>query len=128
MYRATTPQHRFEFPSELPPMEQQIIRMAYKQGEKLILMKEYDLTDTESYRIVPTEDDGTAYVFTDCRMEGAYLTIRLTQEETKLFDANKTVKIQARILTAKNEVIASDYITVPVKDVLEDDIIEEREA
>ena len=127
MYRATSPHHKFEFPAELAPIEQNLIRMAYKQGEDVILLKEYDNTDPDSHTEITTESGGTAYIYPDCRMESNWMMLKLTQEETNLFDPNRTVRIQARVLTAMNEVIASDYVVVPLKDCLEDEIIEERD-
>ena len=98
MRRGTTPTHIFTFPFNVAECEQ--IRVLYAQRDNVKLTKEK----------------------TDCIISANTLTLKLTQEETFLFDDKDLVEIQIRLKLYDN-VIASDLITVRVKKLLEDEVL-----
>lgn len=109
MYRATTPKHTFIF--DVDPNETfKTILITYGQDNTIILEKDKsDLSFTET---------------TDCKGKTVYeASLRLSQEETNFFNPNKTVSVQVRVLTYNDEALASDKITVSVKDVLNDEVL-----
>ena len=103
MFRATTPLHRFVFDQD--PEQFEKILITYSQYGRTILEKrESDLSFSQP-------EEGTFQA-----------AVRLTQKEANLFKAGK-VSIQIRALFPDGSVIASDIITVPVKDVLNDEVL-----
>lgn len=58
-----------------------------------------------------------------CEWEGDQITINMTQEQTLKLKSAISVSIQLRVLTNRAEALASDVITVPVKDILKDGVI-----
>ena len=50
-------------------------------------------------------------------------SLRLTQQETNLFDADKNVVVQLRALTYAGEAVAFNRITVAVRNVLNDEVL-----
>ena len=109
MFRATTPTNVFVF--DVNPVETfKTILITYAQDNQIVLEKgKSDLTVTEG---------------TGCDNETVYeAALVLTQEETKLFNAQSAVKIQIRALTYEDEVVASEKMTVSVKDVLDDQVL-----
>ena len=109
MYRATTPKHTFVF--DVDPVETfRTILITYAQDGQIVLEK--------------GKDDLTVETGTGCDNETVYeATLTLTQEETSKFNAESAVKIQIRALTYEDEVVASEKMTVPVKDVLDDQVL-----
>lgn len=109
MYRATTPKHSFIF--DVNPDEAfKTILISYAQDNKIILEK-----DKSNLSFIET---------IDCKGKTVYeASLRLSQEETKSFNSNKTVSVQVRVLTYNDEALASDKITVSVKDVLNDEVL-----
>lgn len=109
MYRATTPKHTFVF--DVNPTDTfKTILITYSQDNIIILEK-----DKSSLTVVET---------TDCKGNTIYeASLRLTQEETNYFNANKTVSVQVRVFTYNNEALASEKFTVSVKDVLNDEVL-----
>ena len=105
MYRATTPLHTFVF--DVNPTETfKTILITYVQDNQIILEKgKEDLSVTAS-----GESEYEA-------------SLRLTQEETKLFNNKSSVKVQVRALTYDDEAVASAKMTVPVHDVLNDEVL-----
>ena len=110
MYRATTPKHTFIF--DVDPTETfRDILISYAQDNQIILEK--------------GKDDLTVEQATGCNDETVWeASLTLTQEETNLFNAGSTVKIQIRALTYEDEVVASEKMSVPVYDVLNDQVLE----
>jgi hypothetical protein len=87
-----TPTHTFELPFEVATIK--AAEIVYKQHGEIILTKALE----------------------SCNCDINILTLRLTQEETFLFDENSTVAMQMRVLTKDGEVIPSDpIILVPCK-------------
>ena len=111
MIRATTPKHQFIF--NVDPTEFEKILITYKQGENVVMEKtESDLTFEE----------GT----NECTNETEYIAwFRMTQEETKKFDATcgSICQVQVRVLTVNGEALASDKKTISVQDVLNDKVL-----
>ena len=105
MYRATTPLHTFVF--DVNPTETfKTILITYAQDNQIILEKgKEDLSVTAS-----GESEYEA-------------SLRLTQEETKLFNNKSSVKVQVRALTYDDEAVASAKMTVQVHDVLNDEVL-----
>lgn len=111
MIRATTPIHTFVFDED--PSGYERILITYAQGGSIVMEKEKD--DLEFGTI---ED-----VFSDKISYKAFY--RLTQEETKQFQAGggKPVQVQVRVLTSSGEALASDKKTISVQDVLNDEVL-----
>ena len=104
MYRATTPLHTFIFEVN-PEATFKTILITYVQDDQIVLEKgKSDLTFTS----------------TDAGYEA---TLQLTQEETKLFNNKSSVKVQVRVLTYSGEAAASTKMTIPVNDVLNDEVL-----
>ena len=112
MIRATTPKHIFYFESD--PSVYSRILITYQQNGKTVLEKtQDDLTIEET--TAPCDATKTVYA----------AWYRLTQEETKLFqaEAGKQVAVQVRVLTTANEALASDKNYFRVQDVLNDEVL-----
>lgn len=99
MRRLTTPEHRFTL--QIDPSVINKIRITYAQNNAIVLTKEND----------------------DVSLDGNVATVKLTQEETKKFTADKEVEIQVRVLTLGNDALASDIIKVDVQKVLDDEVM-----
>lgn len=109
MYRATTPLHTFVF--DVNPAETfKTILITYAQDDVIVLEK--------------GKDDLSVVAATDCNGDPVYeASLRLTQEETKLFNAQSRVKVQVRALTNEDEAVASEKMIVSVLDVLNDEVL-----
>lgn len=86
MRLGTTPTHVFEIPVSADQIED--VRIVYAQAGVEVLAKEID----------------------DCELKGNTITVKLTQEETFLFDQKLDADVQVRILTVAGEVLASDIM------------------
>ena len=100
MIRATTPTHEFVLPFDYEQFVGKIL-ITYSQDDEIVVEK--------------TEND--------IAIVGNSISIKLTQEETAVFKPNKYVKVQVRILTLGGEALASDIISKPVCDVLNDEVL-----
>lgn len=111
MIRATTPRHSFIFDSD--PSEYQRILVTYVQGDSIVMEK--------------TKEDLSFDIGSNpCTGENEWIAwYRLTQEETKKFQANpgKPVKVQIRVLTLAGESLASEKKSISVQDVLNDEVL-----
>lgn len=97
--RVTTPLHKFTFP--ISPDNFEIIKITYAQRNKIVFTKEKpDMTFDENKVLV-----------------------RLSQEETKAFDARYPVQIQVRGLTYNGSAVASKTFERTVEEVLYDGIL-----
>lgn len=99
MIQGTTPTHQFTIPMDAAVI--QTVRVAYAQKDKVLLVKEGD----------------------DCRVEGNVVEVKLTQEETLLFDEFSSVQIQVRVLTTAGDALASDLIRVPCGAILDKEVL-----
>ena len=99
MKRASTPTHRFELMTDLSALKD--LKITYKQGDKIVLEKS----------------------LADVTMDGKTAAVKLTQEETNLFAPDADVRMQVRILTLGGDSYPSNIVTVPVDDVLNDEVM-----
>lgn len=99
MRRLTTPEHKFTL--QIDPSVISKIRITYAQNNAIVLTKENG----------------------DVSLDGNVATVKLTQEETKKFVADKEVEIQARVLTLGGDALASEIIKVDVQKVLDDEVM-----
>lgn len=109
MIRATTPKHTFIF--ETDPNVFSRILVTYAQKDKIVLEKEKEDLTIEELADMACGDTGYCAWF------------RMTQEETKKFDARYPVQLQVRVLTTSGEALASDKKTLSVLDVLNDEVL-----
>ena len=105
MIRATTPYHEFVFTED--PSAFTRILITYSQEENIVLEKEKsDLTIIENPAV-----------------EGQYIaSYRMTQEEANLFDVG-AVRVQVRVLTTNGDAMASVISTLPIEEVLNDEVL-----
>lgn len=99
MMRGTTPTHIFTLPFEANLLSN--IRIIYTQGDEQVFVKEVK----------------------DCNIDGNTVTVRLTQEETFLFDCKKYVEIQVRALTHGGDVLNSNIMKESVERCLDNEVI-----
>ena len=104
MYRVTTPTHTFTLPMNTQYLKE--IQIMYKQGG-LKIKKHYQ--------------DGK--LPSGMTLDGKKVIIKLTQEETKQFDARGNVAIQVRVLTDDDDAFASQIFTLGIDEVLNEDIL-----
>lgn len=104
MYRVTTPTYTFTLPIQTSACKE--IQATFKQG-KIDLEKHYENSTLPS----------------GMTLNGKDVTIHLTQEETKAFDADHIVEAQIRVLTNEDEAYASQMFSVHVNDVLNEEIL-----
>lgn len=100
MIQGTTPTHRFTIPFDASVISK--VRVTYAQQGKVLL----------------TKDE------TECSLEGNVIELKLTQEETLLFDEFSSVQVQVRVLTVAGDALASDLIRVPCGAILDKEVLE----
>lgn len=98
MQRGTTPTHIFTLPFSVEQAEE--IRVLYAQDGNVKIKKEKE----------------------DLQILFNSITLKLSQEETFLFDTKSLVEIQIRV-KMDNNVFASDILTVRVQKLLEDEVL-----
>lgn len=108
MYRATTPRHVFIF-EKIDPSTFKELNIYYAQQGIELLRK---TKDDCSFSVRET-DDATEYL----------VIVKLTQEETKLFKARYSVKIQIRALTQDGDALATEEYEIPVYNVINDEVL-----
>ena len=104
MIRLTTPTHTFVFPENIDPAELDWLRLTYAQNGEILFEKE----------------------LADMTIDGQTVSIKLTQEETKLFSAqnlNSYVQVQMRVGIG-DTAMATKIYNVPVADVLNGEVIQ----
>ena len=99
MIRGTTPTLQFAFPFELNNVAE--LWVTLKQDNNIVLDK----------------------TLADCELNGAVLTLRLTQQDTLKLNAFLPVAIQIRIRTNDGNAVASNIITTSVGQILKDGVI-----
>lgn len=99
MTRGTTPTHIFYLPFDINIIEK--IKIIYAQEDEIILIKEKE----------------------NCSFEDNSIIVKLTQEETYLFDDKLIVQIQLHILTTTNESLVSDIERVNVEKCLDTEVL-----
>lgn len=100
MIQGTTPTHRFKIPLDAAIIQR--VQVTYAQSGNVLLTKKD----------------------TDFRIDGNVLELKLTQEETLLFDEFSSVQIQVRVLTAGGDALASEVIRVPCGAILDKEVLE----
>lgn len=99
MLKGTTPTHVFNVGLNADMIDE--VKITYSQHNKVILSK--------STR--------------DCTIEDGKISVKLSQEDTFLFDHNSFVEVQVRILTPGGEVLASVIMTAGVGKCLDDEVL-----
>lgn len=99
MIRGTTPTHIFKIPFAANKIQK--VRVIYAQDDIPVLVKEA----------------------ADCDIEDGQITIKLSQEDTFVFNCKKTVAIQIRILDTAGEAYASKPINAGVRKCLDTEVI-----
>lgn len=99
MIQGTTPTHQFTVPMDASLIQK--VRITYAQKDTVLLTKEE----------------------TDCRIEGNVIELKLSQEETLLFDEFSSVQIQVRVLTTAGDALASDLIRIPCGAILDKEVL-----
>ena len=100
MIRGTTPTHNFDLSIDTDIIDK--IRIIYAQNDKVLFVKER----------------------ADCKFDGSTVTVKLTQEETLLFDWTKSVQIQIRVLTAAGDAMATTVESVSIEKCLESEVLQ----
>lgn len=99
MIRGTTPIHIFHLPIETSTLKE--VRITYQQlGRDLIEKTE-----------------------TDVEMEGTTISLTLTQEETLKFVNGQKVRLQVKVLTTGNVVLASPVKELSVSEILNEEVL-----
>lgn len=99
MTQGTTPTHFFSIPFEKETIRE--VWVTYAQDGKAILTKKTS----------------------DCTIENQEIIVSLTQEDTFLFDHEKDVQIQIRVLTITGQALASQTFYVDVGRCLNPEVI-----
>lgn len=99
MIRGTTPTHIFNLPFDTSLLK--IVKISYAQDGVLVLQKHNS----------------------DCVLEGNTVKTTLTQEDTFLFEYNKNVQIQIRVLTNDGKALAGQIQTVAPMMNLDDEVL-----
>lgn len=98
-FRGTTPKHVFTLPFEKEEVSD--LRITYSQEKTKILTKQ----------------------LTDIEFDKNDIILKLTQEETLQFKANKEVSVQIKIKTSQGEVFNSDFIIMRVDETLDEGVM-----
>lgn len=99
MIRATTPEHSFNLNTDASELSK--IQITYTQDGVT------KLTKTKS----------------DLTIDGTWVSLTLTQEETKLFKADDDIELQIRYKTESGKVMASKVVYISVERVLNDEVL-----
>ena len=103
MYRVTTPTHTFTLPIETSTCKE--IQVTYRQRNRELVKHYQDST-------LPS----------GMTLDGKNVIIRLTQEETKAFQA-KPADVQVRVLTTGEDAYASQVFKIWIDEVLNEEIL-----
>lgn len=99
MIPGTTPTHTFSIPVDATALAE--MRITYKQGDTIVMQKGKN----------------------DCTLSGKKAVIRLSQEDSLLFENRIPVRIQIKCKTTSGDVLVSKIKMVPVQEVLEREVI-----
>lgn len=99
MIKGTTPTHTFSIPFGVENVDE--VKVIYMQGDRQVMCK----------------------TTADCNMMGNTISVKLTQEDTFLFDSDRHCKIQIRVLTKDGTALASHVYTVDVRECLDDEVL-----
>ena len=101
MYRGTTPTLTFGLPFATDNIKSLYITFVDK-NDSIVLEKD----------------------IASCTLSGKSVSVTLTQEETLALEGRSETRIQLRVLDNNGTALASDIITVQVKEILKDGVIE----
>ena len=96
----TTPTHTFKLPFNTEVIKE--LKITYAQDGQIKLEKRYK----------------------DCTLNEDEVSIKLTQEETFLFDAIKNIEVQMRILTQAGDALSSDIRVIGAQRCLDSEVLE----
>ena len=99
MIQGTTPTHKFDIGIITDLISK--LRISYEQNGKIVLSKDKD----------------------ECTLGENFVTTKLTQEETLMFSAPGTVRIQLHARTTGGDALVTRPITVPVYILLDKAVI-----
>lgn len=100
MIRGTTPTIEFEFPYTIDFVKN--LRVSFAQNGAVKVEKTKDDVELVENRVV----------------------VKLSQEDTLSFSEESVVKIQLKVLTTENDVLATEEYSVMVRDILNEEILE----
>ena len=100
MIRGTTPTHIFTLPFGIETIKTIQIIYAQSGAEKLTKSNE------------------------DCMLDGNTVTVKLTQEDTFLFDDGVCVEVQVRVLTNGGDALASRVMRVRCEECLSCEVLQ----
>lgn len=100
MIRGTTPTHIFDLSIDTSVIDK--IRIIYAQDDTVLFVKERGA----------------------CKFEGFTVIVKLSQEETLLFDCKKTVQIQIRVLTFGGDALSTPVQRVIIEKCLESEVLQ----
>ena len=99
MRKGTTPSFVFELPLQMDQIS--AAKVTFAVGDKIILEKHLQ----------------------DCAYAENTITVKLTQEETFLFECNATIEMQLRVLTVNEDALSSDVFTIFAHQCLDDEVL-----
>jgi hypothetical protein len=100
MIRGTTPTHVFEIPLDASLVAD--LRVSYAQGGDALITKK----------------------LADVKLEGNTITVRLTEEETLLFDHSKSIAfVQVKVKTTGGDVLSSRIMNFNVFEALNEEVL-----
>ena len=99
MYQGTTPTHKFKLNIDTDEISK--IRILYAQNKSVLLEK--------------TEND--------VEYEDGWVVLKLTQEETFLFNKLSPITIQLRVLTKGNDALVSNNMNISLYECLSDEVL-----
>ena len=99
MIQGTTPTHIFELPFDVSMITS--VSVSYIQLGGVVLTKSTD----------------------KCTLSGNTISVDLTQEETFLFQSDKSVGIQLKVLTSEGQVLASVPQYINVKECFDKEVL-----
>ncbi len=99
MRKGTTPTLTFTIP--IDPLQIEKVRIVFAENNSPILTKTHE----------------------DCFMNGNDLVLRLTQEETFLFECDHNYQVQMRFKLVNGDVKATDIMCLPVERCLDEEVL-----
>ena len=100
MIRGTTPTHIFDLSIDTEIIDK--IRIIYAQDDVPLFVKERD----------------------ECKFDNSTVTVKLSQNETLLFNCLKDVQIQIRVLTSGGDALSTPVRRVSIEKCLESEVLE----
>lgn len=100
MIKGTTPTHTFFLPFETDVIKD--VRITYVQNGTVVLNKEAE----------------------NCTMKGNEVSVKLTQEDTMMFNEGACVEVQVRVLTVAGDALASEIVRIGCDRILDDGVLE----